>query len=689
MSSITIIPEVGLAFGGDAVSSRHLGANFLFNRESFNEGVGTGGFDEITARLGVQHLRYPGGTITERQFDPTRPDNPHQAVDLITGTPLANANQHALTPLSDFLSFASDAGARVSIVLPSYRYADAILSGDTARIAEIAQEIRRFVEEQLSTPHRQTIEAFEIGNEWSAIGFSTAADYGVVADRMAIWIAEGIAASGIQTDPKIAVQASLRAARLSETEAIAAQLSPAALDAIDAVILHNYRPFPWAQGATTAAKFDHVAVFEDATGRALETFVTEWNVANGSDADGLLQAAGILSMFGQMMRLGMDLGHIWPVFENNTTRLAGDVTAPEETADLMIGGEIFRQMTQSLPGLRSVETPEAVDLDRDGTPDLLVQVYAQESEDGAVLFLSSLSGASQRVDATAGALASIVSPGAPVWMTRTGVADSADPVSPFAMPDIHAVSMTHRFPDGWTAPLVLDLDPYETLRLEFSGPALSVSARHDSAARDDFRTDLGTEVFVLLKDEHRDLIRTFDPLKDRLDVSDWGARGVTDLVIEGLVRRDGSISWVEIGTDTHDTGVLLRFADGAPTEASRLTADHFIFAAETPAPERLRIEGTNARDDFRLTPDAETLVLRDDGVRDTIRDFDPSLDRIDLSAFALNGFEDLDLVNLLRRDGSVSWVALIDADGEAEAILRTTTPTLLDAGQITADSFIL
>lgn len=665
--------DIDLAAGprhaSDGIDNSQFGANYLFNRVSFSEHVGEdGGFDEVATRLGISHLRYPGGTIAEQQFSLTDPESDFQDICLASGTPLTNTLQLNLTPMSEFLAYADAAGAQVTLVLPSAQYI-----GDPARAAT---EVEAFVQSVMTGPYAHVVEGFELGNEWATF-FPTPASYGQIANAMAIAVDAGLEGTGF--DPLIAVQPSARAARTSETQEIINALSSDALSAIDAVIIHDYRRDPWDEQRLTAEKIDHVALFEAATGRPLQTIASEWNVGNSSANDGLLQGAGILDLFHTHLRNGVDRAHIWPVLENNTTRLADDVDPdnPDAGAGLMIGGEVFRQMVQSLEGTQILNFASQRDLDGDGSADLLV--YGYEDADRLVIFAASLDYAATDVTLALDDLADIDAAFQHLWITEITVAEGQDPTSPQSYP---VVTQTAGFV---ASDIALSLEAFQITRLEFAAGCATLC---ETAGRDDLRGTDDSEVFVLADDGQRDLVRNFDGAMDRLDVSAFGARSLDDLTITELMRKDGSVSWIQIADASGQAEAILRFNEG-DHDASRMREDNFVFAganAPSPVPGYETLIGTDSRDDLRGTDAREVFVMQNDGERDLVREFEDDVDLIDVSRVATE-FGELTIRNLSRKDGSVSWVEISDAGGDAELILRFSGGAH-DADRLTAEDFL-
>ena len=96
---------------------------------------------------------------------------------------------------------------------------------------------------------------------------------------------------------------------------------------------------------------------------------------------------------------------------------------------------------------------------------------------------------------------------------------------------------------------------------------------------------------------------------------------------------------------------------------------------------------SETRDDLRATEDADIFVMQNDGARDLIRGFDVGTDKIDVSAFAAS-FNDLEIRNLERNDGSTSWVSVVDRTDQEEVLVRFDGDTVLDASNLTVGDFI-
>jgi len=613
----------------NTISALQFGGNFLFNREYFGEGVGDlGGFDEVAQNLGVTQLRYPGGAIAETQFSLKNPDSSYQNINLLTGEVISNTKKYALTPLSDFLTFAQSIDGQVSIVLPTAQYREALLGSDTLMQEAAKSEIQKFVVDVLSGSLGDVVAAFEVGNEYYAAAGLSPTEYGRIASQMSVWIQDAIDVSGIGRDPIIAVQSGQQ--KTADNNMIIAEFSSDALDAVDAIIAHTYQTAPW-ESSNIEKKSSFLASWNDAKGADsdLDWMVTEWNVSSKA-GDGLLQGAGILEMFNDLVRNGMDIGHIWPLLENTQTELAGDVTLGMPT-ELMVSGEVFRQMSSSLVGLQAIEMNTKYNVDADVESDVLVQIYESSSEYKLVTFVSSLDGEALEIDLDLTSFGDIVTGYDYLWGAQIGVLDGQNPINANSMPKVTPLMKGDiegaTYGDGIVS---LRLDPYEIVRLEFMiGQGAEIYA-HDQTSRGD----------VLVGSEFADEINGFlgnDTLQGGSgdDVVNGGGG---DDVLHGnngrdvLTGGDGDDRMLGgIGADTifgNSGDDILRGGGGNDILSGGAGADIFIFYP---------------------TWDADVIV-----------DFESDKDTIELRNF---GFSDVDnALVMARQDGADVVFEFSDGD---------------------------
>lgn len=207
------------------------------------------------------------------------------------------------------------------------------------------------------------------------------------------------------------------------------------------------------------------------------------------------------------------------------------------------------------------------------------------------------------------------------------------------------------------------------------------------AQADDFRGRAGADAFVLSNDNARDLIRDFEIGVDVIDVSAF-ADSFDDLTITNVVRKDGSVNWINISDQDHGSEFWLRFGDGTTLDAANLTADSFVFSdVPLPPPAPNAVQDTAGIDNLRGTKRDDVFAMEDDGLRDLIRGFELGTDAIDVSAIA-GSIDDLTITNIARGDGTTSWISVADQAGEAEFWLRFVDETDFDAANLTEDSFV-
>ena len=78
----------------------------------------------------------------------------------------------------------------------------------------------------------------------------------------------------------------------------------------------------------------------------------------------------------------------------------------------------------------------------------------------------------------------------------------------------------------------------------------------------------------------------------------------------------------------------------------------------------------------------------DDDTIDLIRGFEIGTDQIDVSAWGATGLADLTIKDLVRKDGSVSWILIQDQDGNAETLLRYSSDTPLSSALLSESDFV-
>lgn len=431
MTTYTLIDQPDENVGvSTVVTAQHFGVNALLD----DPGIGPENLETVSdlGYLGVQTLRYPGGSVTEELFDISSPEALTAIAD--------DGEVKAITPLSEFLDLASETGSSVTIVLPTRNgldqsAADALDEGNYGnRMPDQAylEQMATFVVEtmQKAADRGVTINSFELGNEFWLKGRMTATEYGRLAADMAVTVQDallhGEPTISIADQPDILIQSVSNAGLFSprfntettfyvdgqlktftipgqgrdteQLDAIKAAITTNAANAIDGIVDHYYDKQGFGgideDGNEFGVDFTGQRIFEqidelttwieglrDSNLPELVQYVTEWNVKRNSDfeRDGLKGASVVVEMFYEMVTHDIDAAHFWPLV-NGTTQLQ------DEGVGVSIAGEIFRFMSESLIGL----SPE-LDFSVSGA----IDVHGYGNSDRDVLIVSERSGVSQ------------------------------------------------------------------------------------------------------------------------------------------------------------------------------------------------------------------------------------------------------------------------------------------------------
>lgn len=267
--------------------------------------------------LGMTTLRYPGGTVTEAEFDFRDSNGP--ANDCITLTMFLQAVQtHEITPL---------------LVVPTKRFR----SNYTTTGAQYAKDYVRAVNidhgvtggEQFGTT--QTVQLWELGNEYYTDNSGgtplTPALYGKIADKFA---------SAMKTiDATIIPTVQFERTDLSAAQTIANQLTSGA---VAACLTHTY--------PTTGSGIDNVTT-QIVSGEnifSLEPMVTEWNMGSGSTPGGLILANHQPKLLRALVNGGVTIATQWPMmWQNNSV----ESLLANSDGTLRPPGQVFQWLAQT------------------------------------------------------------------------------------------------------------------------------------------------------------------------------------------------------------------------------------------------------------------------------------------------------------------------------------------------------
>lgn len=316
------------------VTSDHFGGNFLFDRYDLSDD-----FASKLKELGISHLRYPGGAVTEKHFDLRKPN--------------ATISPHGseIIPLKEFLEFIARHELTASIVIPTDFMPDR--HGDWFYVAEFENyldSVADFTRYLIETPNlSKLIETIEIGNEYYDVTLS-ALDYGRIAGAVSDTIIneyqefQSLHPSESKYIPEIAVQAGRKG---WENNVISREFfSVSNFDKVDELILHDY---PWNISDIDSRndRFDVISTWETAGAvDELELNVSEWNIGSPRGVDGLQHASALLHQFVKMIERGVTKASVWPILQNTQNDLSGN----HPTAPLTAAGATFKLISGSLEG---------------------------------------------------------------------------------------------------------------------------------------------------------------------------------------------------------------------------------------------------------------------------------------------------------------------------------------------------
>ena len=349
------------------VSTDHFGGNIIATKNILFDG---GPFQSGVESLGINSLRYPGGTVTEQYFDP------HGSIwEQLFGTEptdIATAPDGvAVLGPRPFFEFANQNGLGVTFVLPTATLIARDANGNPTIDASALQEVRSVVGEIIRGNFGTVqIETFEIGNEYYNYAGLTAAEYGLVANDLIKAIGAEFSefensGSGLPEwdRPDIAVQAGA-GWQDGDNEDIISSLDYDARALVDRVTVHYY-PQDLNQVDNFDGIFNQIDAWEGATGFGdLNFFASEWNIQNSTGSDtGMAQASSLIAAFDEMLKEGVDSAAIWGVqnrwLDTSLTTLNSNNEVAGSTANvesrLTAAGEIFASMAESLQGLQTFE----------------------------------------------------------------------------------------------------------------------------------------------------------------------------------------------------------------------------------------------------------------------------------------------------------------------------------------------
>jgi Ca2+-binding RTX toxin-like protein len=342
-------------YSSEAITSDLLGTNMLFHADRTSVGSD---FRSVINQIGVQVIRYPGGTVAEEYFDLRNPNARVQSniLDIMSG--VQNIRTKDVTTLSEFLSYSQEIGCRPTIVLPTYRYFDPRTGTVTP---EAEAEIRDFVRELLLGQYG-AIEnvVLELGNEWYQTQFSwTEQQFGEIQAIIAGWI-DNEARDLALRDNLILLAQSGRT--LAENQYLASLFEAPGTSSINGVLTHLYGTNatgnPLGIGSGIGIRLQQINdAWQTTLDDNFKLAVTEWNVGENGEGNtlinGLMRLAPLMRIFCEMVSNGVDLALIW---STQTSGPAG-LSQTEGTGNsLSPTGYFYSMLSHSLIDLSLVDS---------------------------------------------------------------------------------------------------------------------------------------------------------------------------------------------------------------------------------------------------------------------------------------------------------------------------------------------
>jgi hypothetical protein len=482
-------------------SQAHFGANVS---GPANPDFETDALRQIVADLSVEHLRYPGGSLTENCFCITNPDS-DVAIDRSTG------EEVDIRPISEVFSLAEAQGIAITLVLPTSIFLGDDVDTHGNRLPDIDEDVLRgFLRDVLDgTFGSPQLQSIELGDEYWQSGGMNTFEYGRLAADMAVIVKDELhnhpdAERFAETDILVQMGLNYGYARLSNSfegtgeQQLAAlndtyglDLSPETYiyssgavawakvanavivnefdtaeeqDAIDAVVAQLY-----SKGADVPnSRYFELSQIDDTWMQEmpdLDIHISEWNlkrtVSDERDTEfGLKQAHEMLNVMEAFAWGGVDAAHVWSLQMDSRTGLT------DTDGDIRVPGEMFRLMNETLPGMRPLTLTDSQGRETESEGDT-ADAHVFYEADRLVTFLVSTSDApnQETVD-----FSNIVNDVGDVTITRLGVAEGEIPTFSAALPAVTEENPADFIEDGI---LIADLAPYEILMIEMSNPTFT------------------------------------------------------------------------------------------------------------------------------------------------------------------------------------------------------------------------
>ena len=440
---------------GSTIGDEHFGTNYLFHHDRVDE---DSTFPVLVDEIGINYLRYPGGTVTEHFFDISDPDAESQQS-------VFNDSVRAVEPISDFLNYVQSSDATAIIVIPTYRFFDT----KTRAIDPAAEEVvKTFVRDVLAGVYGDAkIQGFEIGNEWYQESFNwTASEFGALQSQIALWIDEVIQENPEWSEVGVYVQSGRGDDDhngIPDDLEISQQFNEAELNAIDGIIQHIYASTssdnPLVLGGSIPDRLGSLSQHWDTeSASGLDIIVSEWNVGDdgpdNTSISGLMRGVALLNVFSNMMEAGVDIAAIWTAQAPSPSGL-GTV---EGENGLTVTGQLYQMMYNALQGTQAV-TIEGSDKLVDSEGKGIGRTYVFQGDGKTIIYIAS--GVNGEISVSAD-LSLYTNTNSHISATVLGVAEGSEPTDFRAVPEIQEYNIVDGLGSGSYS---FHLEPFEMVQI--------------------------------------------------------------------------------------------------------------------------------------------------------------------------------------------------------------------------------
>ena len=204
----------------------------------------------------------------------------------------------------------------------------------------------------------------------------------------------------------------------------------------------------------------------------------------------------------------------------------------------------------------------------------------------------------------------------------------------------------------------------------------------DSARRDKLYAGEGADYFLLRNDAKTETIYGFENGSDVIDIHAWDA-GWDEITVTQFSLTEYRVDYLD------EERLFINFEmpppDQIPGDGVLLDAGDFIFRPGLPAPTTQAIfeQSATEREVIFGTTLPDAFIFEDDGLRDTVRRFEPGKDVIDLASYGVT-FDSLRIRE--AKEGRI--IIRIPGDEKMDKLVLIDASRQLMADDVSEDFFL-